>query len=95
MKKTNSSTSHNPGLHDLIEIIRDPQPPSSAEIALPSDSDDSNPFNALNQLVERLDALVCNQLGGEPRGTTTDIERYIELVQKQSAVLRRVLGKLN
>jgi hypothetical protein len=102
------SSSQVPTLSDLIEIIRDPQLPSTPDLSFPPEIDDSNPLYTLNQLVEKLEALVDED--AEVAHTqvkaphfhqhkfdthTQDIERYIELFQKQSAVLRKVMPKLH
>jgi hypothetical protein len=106
--KPPKSSSHVPTLSDLIEIIRDPQQPSIPDLSFPPDIDESNPLYTLNQLVEKLESIVDedaqdsalnpNRLNLHHQKLDThssDLERYIELFQKQSAVLRKVMPKLH
>jgi hypothetical protein len=106
--KPPKSSSHVPTLSDLIEIIRDPQQPSTPDLSFPPDIDDSNPLYTLNQLVEKLESIVdedaqSGELNSNPLHLhhqkfdthSSDLERYIELFQKQSAVLRKVMPKLH
>lgn len=106
-KKSNPSHQA-PSLSDLIEIIRDPQPPAVPEISFPPDIDDSNPLYTLNQLVEKIESIVdgdgqsdeyaidtANLYQNRFPGVAPEIERYIELFQKQSAVLRKIMPKLH
>ena len=106
--KKSSPALHAPSLSDMIEIIRDPQPPATPEISFPPDTEDSNPLYMLNQLVEKIEALVekdstpdenatdtANVYQNRFPGVTSEIERYIELFQKQSAVLRKVMPRLH
>lgn len=106
--KPPKSSSQVPTLSDLIEIIRDPQHPSTPDLSFPPDIDESNPLYTLNQLVEKLESIADEDSGADELSPTTshllhqkfdtntsDLERYIELFQKQSAVLRRVMPKLH
>lgn len=106
--KAIKGSSQVPSLSDLIEIIRDPQQPSSSDQSLPPEIDDSNPLYVLNQLVEKLDAIIGDNQGeratqadsgtqdtGRTNNPASDIECYIEIFQKQSAMLRKVMSKLN
>jgi hypothetical protein len=108
MKPPKNSTLQAPSLSDMIEIIRDPQPPSVPEVSFPPDIDDSNPLYMLNQLVEKIEAVVgiavlpdehttdtANLFQSRFHSVASDIERYIELFQKQSAVLRKIMPKLH
>jgi|GEM_PF-3450319 len=104
-----SSPSHQaPSLSDMIEIIRDPQPPAVPEISFPPDIDDSNPLYTLNLLVEKIESIVDKNTQPDESdidttslyqhrtpSVSTEIERYIELFQKQSAVLKKVMPKLH
>lgn len=120
--KNNKSSSQTPTLSDLIEIIRDPQLPSTPEYSFPTEADESDPIYMLGQLVAQLERIIENEHSdkseideSETAGlemiqqptrqqsdehskrlhSGSEIERYIELFQKQSAVLRRVMSKLN
>lgn len=96
-------------LNTQIEIIRDnkntdkdpfPPPVSQGETAL----------NALAELVERLESLealslvsstssveseACNSQKEDRERYMKDVHHYLNLFQKQSAVLRRLSSKLN
>jgi hypothetical protein len=106
--KAIKSSSQVPSLSDLIEIIRDPQQPSSSDQSLPPEIDDSNPFYALTQLVEKLESIIGDdseqrttqadlRVQDQEHATTraSDIECYIDIFQKQRAMLRKVMSKLN
>jgi hypothetical protein len=106
--KTIKGSSQAPTLSDLIEIIRDPQLPSSSERSFPTETHDSDPLITLGKLVEQLEQVLDNEHNDEhpvkqqtnetprrPVRCASEVERYIELFQKQSAVLRRVMSKLN
>jgi hypothetical protein len=106
--KPSKSSSHSTPLSDLIEIIRDPQQPSTSDNSYPIESDDSNPLYTLGRLVEQLEQMtncgskddlrsdpIASKQASETNANTFDIERYIDLFQKQSAVLRKILPKLH
>ncbi len=112
MKNTKDS-SQTPTLSDLIEIIRDPQLPTTSEYSFPTEAGESDPIYMLGQLVVQLERVLNNERNDESENeesekaqssiklqhnsqrTPSEIERYIELFQKQSAVLRRVMSKLH
>jgi len=92
----------------MIEIIRDPKPPAAPEVSFPPDLDDSNPLYMLSQLVEKLETIVDRDSPPDENTTdsanlyqnrfpsvASDIERYLELFQKQSAVLRKMMPRLH
>ena len=93
-------------LKDQIEIIRE-QSNTPAQPLTPPESDDSNPLNALNELVERLEAienLSISNVGHEvednskkegPESYLSQASHYLELFQKQSLVLKKIMTKLN
>ena len=106
--KPPKSSSQTPTLNDLIEIIREPQQPSTSDISFPPDVDDSNPIYTLSKLVEKLDSLVDSGLHRTTDTTSppardsqmsgvriSQIELYVELLQKHNAVLRKVMNKLH
>ena len=106
--KPPKNSSHVPTLSDLIEIIRDPQHPTTPDVAFPPQIDESNPLYTLNQLVEKLESIVDENAQDSELNPnslhlhhhkldmhSSDLERYIELFQKQSAVLRKVMPKLH
>ncbi len=97
-------------LTDQIEIVRD-RPGSSPDDSLPPAHDAENPLHALTELVERLEALEALSLralaADAIQSDSTDeeaqtrqtymsqVDHYLTLFQKQSAVLRRLSNKLN
>ena len=97
------------GLNSQIEIIRDNHNVEQ-ERRPPPLSDSENALLALNELVERLEALeqlplvtsesvplpeTNDSQRAERERCMTDVDRYLTLFQRQSAVLRRLSGKLN
>lgn len=97
------------GLNSQIEIIRDNQNVEQ-ERRPPPLSDGEDALHALTELVERLEALEQLPLVASETSPTletndsqraerercmTDVDRYLTLFQRQSAVLRRLSGKLN
>jgi hypothetical protein len=107
IERSGSKTSK---LNEQVEIIRD-RPTSSPEDSLPPLQDAENPLHALSELVERLEALedlslrTDNMRGEHPENLQdaaserqnymSQVDRYLTLFQKQSAVLRRLSNKLN
>lgn len=106
------NSSQSPSLHDLIEIIREPQPApasdSSFPTQLPAEIDESSPLYTLKQLADSLEAVFADASERDeaslaphdthrPHSSTdlSNLERHIELFQRQSAVLRRLMSKLN
>jgi hypothetical protein len=97
-------------LNDQIEIIRD-RPEPSLDDSLPSAQDTENPLHALAELVERLEAIeelslrtvpshsaqpeVAQDAAHERQNYMSQVDHYLTLFQKQSAVLRRLSNKLN
>jgi len=97
-------------LTEQIEIIRD-RPGSSSDDSLPPSHDAENPLQALRELVERLEALEELSLRTPAGTSTpsenlrkeaqtresymSEVDHYLTLFQKQSAVLRRLSNKLN
>jgi hypothetical protein len=96
------------GLAGQIEIVRDEIRPAEDPTAPPFD-EDANPLYALAQLVEKLEAhedLLSNTASSDNEssrspnnsqghGYTNEVEHYVNLFQKQSIVLRKLLTKLN
>jgi hypothetical protein len=106
--KTIKGSSQAPTLSDLIEIIRDPQLPSTSERPHPTEAHDSDPLITLERLVEHLEQLLDHEHKNEPtfqqqtsdlaRRTdrcASELDRYVELFQKQSSVMQRIMSKLN
>ena len=96
-------------LTEQIEIIRD-TPPQSDGHSSPTLQDEHNPLHALAELVEKLEALEDLsfrpdtqelELGDHAQSESTrreymsQVDHYLTLFQKQSAVLRKLSGKLN
>jgi hypothetical protein len=96
------------GLAGQIEIVRDIIRPAEEPAAPPFD-EDANPLYALAQLVEKLEAqedvlnntdssgeLSARSVEDAPSRTSlNEVEHYLNLFQKQSVVLRKLLTKLN
>jgi hypothetical protein len=97
-------------LDEKIEILRDISD-ASQDIPLPPIQDAENPLHILSELVERLEALEEISLGGATpsdvdtasaqersdarKSYMSQVDHYLTLFQKQSAVLRRISSKLN
>jgi hypothetical protein len=96
-------------LNDQIEIIREDRRPREEPTPTPL-IDENNPLHALKQLVEKLEALEelplqsgstsdTDSSAGEgnarARSYLSEVDHYLNLFQKQSAVLRKLSSKLN
>ena len=108
--KTNQNDTKRSRLTDQIEIIRD-NPEPTRERGGPLLDDETNPLHALKELAEKLEALGELPLAGASgrplaedsesadkairQGYMHEVDQYLELFQKQSTVLRRLLQKLN
>jgi hypothetical protein len=108
--KTNQNDTKRSRLTDQIEIIRD-NPEQTRERGGPPLDDEANPLHALKELAEKLEALEELPLAGSlgrataggsdtsdkatRHGYMNEVDQYLELFQKQSTVLRRLLQKLN
>lgn len=108
--KTNQNHSKPSRLTDQIEIIRD-SPEPQQERGGPFLDDEANPLHALKELAEKLEALEELPLASTSgqtaaahsnsadtatrQGYMHEVDQYLELFQKQSTVLRRLLQKLN
>jgi hypothetical protein len=108
--KIERSRSNPSKLNDQIEIIRD-RPEPSLDDSLPTIQDTENPLHALTELVERLEALeeislrsvsshsaqpeTPQEVTNERQNYMSQVDHYLTLFQKQSAVLRRLSTKLN
>jgi hypothetical protein len=100
--------SKNSGLTSQIEIIRDDPRPTEEMIAPPFD-ENANPLYMLAQLVEKLENLEDwphsaksdDERGDsysdshQARGYLREVDHYLNLFQKQSQILRKLLTKLN
>jgi hypothetical protein len=108
--KTNQNHTKPSRLTAQIEIIRDsPEPTQECGGTLLDDK--TNPLHALKELAEKLEALEELPFASSSGRTATahshsadtatrqgymhEVDQYLELFQKQSAVLRRLLQKLN
>jgi Zn-finger domain-containing protein len=108
--KTAQSQTKKSRLNDQIEIIRD-NPEQKKDPGSPILDDESNPLHALQELAEKLEALEdlpfssASRTSPTPDSETSDkaarkgymheVDHYLDLFQKQSSVLRRLLQKLN
>lgn len=97
-------------LDEKIEVLRDIAD-SSQDLSIPPIQDAENPLHILSELVERLEALedlsVSNSTARDVdpasaqersdtrRNYMSQVDHYLTLFQKQSAVLRRLSNKLN
>jgi hypothetical protein len=93
-------------LHDQIEIIRD-TPTTEDDLTPPILQDSDNPLHALAELVEKLESLeeltlanpnsrpTPSEKNNSRQSYMSQVDHYLTLFQKQSAVLRKIATKLN
>jgi hypothetical protein len=94
-------------LIESIEIVREPKDKGEPKSQTPPEQPDSNPISMLKTLVETIESLI--DYGSKAKGTSestqieeidheqssSDAERYIELFQKQSTIIKKMMSKLN
>jgi len=106
MMKVDRSQIKVSSLHDQIEIIRD-TPTTEDDLTPPILQDSDNPLHALAELVEKLESLeeltlanpnsrpTPSEKNNSRQSYMSQVDHYLTLFQKQSAVLRKIATKLN
>ena len=94
-------------LIESIEIVCETKYKSELKSQTPPEATDSNPISMLKALVETIESLIDS--GSKPKDllattkieeidheqSSSDAQRYIELFQKQSTIIRKMMSKLN
>jgi hypothetical protein len=94
-------------LIESIEIVREPKDKGDPKSQPPPEPPDSDPISMLKTLVETIESLI--DYGSKAKGTSastktevidneqtsSDAEKYIELFQKQSTIIKKMMSKLN
>jgi hypothetical protein len=94
-------------LIESIEIVREPKDKNEPKSQTHPEPSDSNPISMLKTLVETIESLIDHGSKAKVTSASTkieeidneqtslDAEKYIELFQKQSTIIKKMMSKLN